>query len=342
MNIDPEIAVWALTPGGLKIARKIVGQMPHAVLMLSESIYDYTDAVCFQRLGPAVNQYFHQFQGHVFVMATGIVVRMIAGHLQHKTTDPGVVVVDDKGQFAISLVSGHLGGANALARAVATVTEGVPVITTATDVNHLPAIDTIAQTRNLVIENPDMIKAVNMAFLKSRKVVVYDPYNLINGMIPEEFVETQQRPKNDMAMIVVDDRIAGCRDNTLYLRPGVLSAGIGCNRGTSCEEIRQHLVDTCTANSLSLLSVQNLATIDIKKNEAGIRSLGNELGIPILFYNSLTLDQVGSIKNPSDYAKKYTGAKSVCEAAAIMASNNGTLIVPKTKTKNVTIALARR
>ena len=100
-------------------------------------------------------------------MSTGIVVRVIADHIQHKTTDPAVVVIDDRGTFAIPLLSGHLGGANELAQSVAGLISGIPVITTATDINNLPSIDTIADRLNLVIENPEAIKRVNMAFLNA-------------------------------------------------------------------------------------------------------------------------------------------------------------------------------
>lgn len=346
MNTEPEIAVWAITPAGSRLASKLVKNLERACLFLSENIDDKPGAVTFRRLSTAVSEYFHQFRGHVFLMSAGIVVRVIAAHIREKTEDPGVVVVDDAGRFAISLLSGHLGGANELARSVAKQTGGIPVITTATDVNNLPSADLIAKEQNLVIENPGAIKTVNMAFLRNEKVLLHDPYNLLRGMIPESFLEKPDSEKlepgnNENLAIVVDDRVTEHSHNSILLRPKSLSAGIGCNRGTPLEEIEELLAEVCKKNKLSVLSIQNLASAELKKDETGILELGRKLGVPIRFYDSKTLDNVESVKNPSNYVKKCTGAKSVCEAAAILAANTGSLIVTKKKTRNVTIAIAR-
>jgi cobalt-precorrin 5A hydrolase len=274
-------------------------------------------------------------------MATGIVVRVIADHINHKTTDPAVVVVDDASRFAISLLSGHIGGANELAITVSNIINGIPVITTATDVNHLPAIDIIAKKNNLIIENTNFIKTVNMGFLKKQKFFFHDPYNIIKSQIPEIFLEDYEKKNNNKTAIIVDYKIHDCSKNTLYLRPQMLSVGIGCNRGTPKDEIKIFLEQICQSQKISLLSIKNLATIDIKKDEKGIIELGTELNIPIIFYTKEELNSVVSIENPSVYAKKYTGARSVCEASAILASNQGALILAKKKTPNVTIAIAR-
>lgn len=341
MNTEPEIAVWAITPGGLRLAQKLTRHLKKPSLILSERLSDGSDAVWFRRLSEAVTKHFDQFDGHVFIMSTGIVVRMIAKEIQNKTMDPAVVVVDDTGRFAISLLSGHLGGGNALAKSVVDVIGGIPVITTATDVNHLPSIDMIAKKRNLVIENPSAIKYVNMAILLNQSIYLDDPYKLITDKI-SGFIDNHQTRDRKTPMVVVDDRVADTSTNTLLLRPKSLAVGIGCNRDTPLAEIREFLFDVCNEQRLSLSSVVCIATIDIKKKEAGILELGKSLGIPIIFYNKETLNQVDSIQNPSNYAEKYTGAQSVCEAAAILAADTGDLIVSKKKTRNVTIAIARK
>jgi len=341
MNTEPEIAVWAITPGGLRLAQKLTRHLKKTFLILSERLSDISDAVRFKRLSKAVSEHFEQFDGHVFIMSTGIVVRMISKHLQNKAMDPAVVVVDDSGRFAISLLSGHLGGANALAKSVADVIGGIPVITTATDVNHLPSIDMIAKKQNLVIENPSAIKYVNMAILLNQSIYLDDPYKLITDEI-SVFLDNTQTIDRETPIVVVDDRVADTSTNTLLLRPKSLAVGIGCNRETPLTEIREFLFEVCKEQRLSLSSIGRIATIDIKKDEAGILELSKALGVPIIFYNNKTLNQVDSIQNPSNYAKKYTGAKSVCEAAAILAADTGDLIVSKKKTRNVTIAIARK
>ncbi len=341
MNTEPEFAIWAITPGGLGIAVKLMKNLERTSLFLSENLDDESCGTTFKKLSSSVSENFNMYKGHIFIMSAGIVVRMIADQIKHKTKDPAVVVVDDTGKFSIPLLSGHIGGANELAQSVADITGGTPVITTATDANNLPAIDMIAVKENLVIENPSAIKNVNMAFIKKQKVLLRDQYNIISGLIPEQFLADSDEQDENIPVIEVNDQEKTDLKNVLCLRPRVLSVGIGCNRGTPVSEIKNLMIEVFQESGLSILSIQNIATIEIKKDEQGILDLAVELGVPLHFYNSEALNQVESIKNPSNYAKKYTGARSVCEAAAILAANSGKLIVEKKKTKNVTIALAR-
>ncbi len=363
MNAGPETghlpvpaALWGLTPGGLTLSRRLAeaihGTISHGTNDVSVFVsrrmkraQGESRDIPFDRLADAVAREFYRFRAHIFFMSTGITVRMISPHLRHKTEDPAVVAVDDAGRFAVSLVSGHLGGANHLARFVGEAIGAVPVITTATDANDLPSIDLIARERGLVIENPEAIKFVNMAFLERRPVRLMDPYGLLEGRIPASMLADRNAPEEpeeeDVPAVLVDDRICKAGTKTLRLRPRSLSVGIGCNRGTPESEIRDLLERVCRTEGLAPGSIRNLATIDIKNDEIGILALTRTLGLPLEFYSRDALNQVQTIENPSAYAEKHTGARSVCEAAAILASRNGTLIVPKKKTRNVTIALAR-
>ncbi|ETR69240.1 MAG: hypothetical protein OMM_04060 [Candidatus Magnetoglobus multicellularis str. Araruama] len=169
MNTEHDIAIWALTPSGINIARQLTKKLKKTSLFYSKSIDDNTGAITFEKLSQAVSEYFQRFKGHIFIMSTGIVVRVIANHIKHKAKDPAVVVVDDSARFAISLISGHIGGANELAFSISNILSCTPVITTATDVNNLPAIDMIAKQQSLIIENHDMIKQINMAFIKNKR-----------------------------------------------------------------------------------------------------------------------------------------------------------------------------
>jgi len=348
MNTDPDLAIWAITPGGLQIAKKLMKTLKNAVLFLSEGLDSEMDTNCFHRLSPAVLKNFYRYQGHIFIMSTGIVVRVIAPLIQHKTQDPAVVVINDTGEFAIPLLSGHIGGANALAKTIAGITNGVAVITTATDSNGLPAIDMMAMDQNLIIENPDAIKKVNMAFIKREPVRLVDPYNRMKGITTDTFFVVnnrdkgnEHRDKGNGPVVEISDLKKPEKKDRLYLRPQILSVGIGCNRGTSAVEIKDLMIQVFQAKELSMLSIQYIATIDIKKEEQGILTLADELGVAVRFYTSNELNQVTTIKTPSIYAKKYTGARSVCEAAAILAANSGKLIATKKKTQNVTLAIAR-
>jgi len=348
------VAVWALTPNGLLLAEKIHRKLPRACVYASHKIAAPTGGCrTFQNLSARLEQTFGQHSGHVFIMSTGIVVRIIAPLIQHKTQDPAVVVVDDGGNHAISLLSGHLGGANDLARQIADMLGARPVITTATDVNRLPAIDVLAQKNGLAIENPAAIKTVNMAILTGEKIRIHDPYHYLNDRLPNselsdfsgsggKLEQHRQDPEiNSTPGVFIDDVEMDLSSRVLVLRPPSLVAGIGCNRNTGKDEIKGLLEKVLANSNLSPVSLRCLASIDVKADEAGLIALGDDLNLPLRFFERQELNRVENIENPSNIVEKHVGVKSVCEAAAILASGNGTLIVPKHSTRNVTVAIAR-
>lgn len=346
------IAVWALTPGGVALGLKISKQMPDVDLHVSERFKGAeTEASYFKNLPDTLAQRFHHYHGHVFIMSTGIVIRIISPHIRHKTIDPAVVVVDDRGDHAISLLSGHIGGANSLTRKISKILGATPVITTATDKNNLPSIDLIAKNAGLFIENPDAIKNVNMALISGEKIGVYDPFHLIIDSIPISLVlgiDKDGKPSSQEKIffktnpgVFVNDINTDLPAHILILRPGTLVAGIGCNRGTEKRELKSFLADVFRRFSLSLNSLAGIATIDLKKDETGLTDLADDLKVPINFFTSKELNRVDNITSPSIRVEKHVGAKSVCEASAILASKNGKLIVPKQSIRNVTVAVAR-
>jgi len=261
------------------------------------------------------------------------------------------VVVDEIGSHAVSLVSGHLGGANSLAIKVAGLIGAEPVITTATDVNQVPAIDMLAKQHNLFIENPEAIKNINMAFITGKKFYLHDPYKLLCDSISPSYILTahiltdfkkrQIAENKDMPGVFIDDVLSDLSKKVLILRPGSLVAGIGCNRNTTMKEIKEFLEKVLKESKLAISSVIRIATINLKADEPGLTDFAEELNLPISFYDKDELNRAEGIKSPSDMVEKHTGAKSVCEAAAILASKNGKLIVTKHSTRNVTVAIAR-
>ncbi|MCJ7618481.1 MAG: cobalt-precorrin 5A hydrolase, partial [Desulfobacterales bacterium] len=342
-----KIGLWAITPKGALLARKIAESLPDARLYLSADLnINDIPASYFERLSDAISSNFHAYTGHVFIMSTGIVVRLIAFCIRNKTTDPAVVVVDEIGRHAISLLSGHLGGANSLAIKVAGLIGAEPVITTATDVNQSPAIDVLAKQHNLFIENPEAIKNINMAFITGKKFYLHDPYKLLRDSISPSHILTDFRKgqiaeNEDMPGVFIDDVLADLSKKALILRPGSLVAGIGCNRNTTMKEIKEFFEEVLERSKLAIASVISIATISLKADEPGLIALAEELKLPISFYDKEELKRADGIKSPSDMVEKHTGVKSVCEAAAILASKNGKLIVPKHSTRNVTVAIAR-
>ena len=349
---NDRIALWAITPKGVLLARKIAESLPDARLHLSADLnINNIPASYFKRLSDAISGDFHAYTGHVFIMSTGIVVRLIASCIQNKTTDPAVVVIDEIGRHVVSLVSGHLGGANSLAIKVAGLIGADPVITTATDVNQAPAIDVLAKQHNLFIENPEAIKNINMAFITGKKFYLYDPYKLLRDSIDPshiltahiltDFKKGQIAENEDTPGVFIDDVLADLSKKMLILRPGSLVAGIGCNRNTTIKEIKEFLEKVLEESKLAISSLISIATINLKADEPGLIALAEELNLPISFFDKDELNRADGIKSPSEMVEKHTGVKSVCEAAAILASKNGKLIVPKHSTRNVTVAIAR-
>ena len=344
-----KIAIWIITPNGVAIARQIIKHLPDWDLYASDKIKTgRLPASIFCKLSDTLAEKFHLYKAHIFIMATGIVVRMIAPFIQNKTQDPAVVVVDDRGRHAISLLAGHLGGANGLTRKVAAMIHADPVISTATDVNAKPAIDVLAKERKLFIENPPNIKTVNMALLTDRPICVHDPLAALRDDIPnavaadEEGLSKWEANRDGAAAIYVGDRQLDLAANVLILRPATLVAGIGCNRRTSSKEIAALLHETFRKFRLAELSLARIATVDLKADEAGLVELANTLKVPIDFFSRKALNRVEGVQTPSARVQKHIGVRSVCEAAAILASQMGPLIVPKQTAPNVTVAIARK
>jgi cobalt-precorrin 5A hydrolase len=348
-------AIWVITPNGVAIAQQITKHLSDADTYISAKTKpDVNYHLTFRKLSDAMSEKFRQYSAHIFIMATGIVVRVIAPHIQNKIEDPAVVVVDDQSRHVISLLAGHLGGANDLTHKVAGIIKAAPVITTATDVNDKPAIDVLAKEKKLVIDNPQAIKTVNMALLADQQIGIHDPFAALQGDIPNAVPLTQDDLskkdtattngpyKESAATIYIDDKLIDLPAYVLVLRPATLVAGIGCNRNTPMEEINALLNETFKKYQLAGSSLNRIATIELKADEPGLIDFAKTLNVPIEFFSRKELNQVEDIQTPSAMVEKHVGVKSVCEAAAILASQMGTLIVPKQTTPNVTVAIARK
>jgi cobalt-precorrin 5A hydrolase len=342
------IAIWALTPNAAQLAARLAAMLRESVVFLSRGLEVGLPVGHFERLAPAVEREFRRHRGHVFIMSTGIVVRMIAPWIRHKTEDPAVVVLDETARHAVSLLSGHLGGANALAREVAALLGATAVITTATDLNQVPAIDVIAAERGLSIENPAAIKAVSMTLLRGGPIGLHDPFGILGGALPAGQVRPlspgarRSRLEGRTPGIFVDDICVDLPAEILVLRPGSLAAGLGCNRGTAAEEMEALLAKALEGHGLAAASLSVLASVDLKADEAGLHDLARRLELPLRYFSRQALNGVGAVPTPSAAARKHIGVHSVCEAAALLATDKGTLVVTKQKTRNATVAIARR
>ncbi|MFZ5453055.1 MAG: cobalt-precorrin 5A hydrolase [Thermodesulfobacteriota bacterium] len=338
--------VLALTPQGAALARVICRGLAGARCWLPRSqAGEAPEIKAFDNLAAVFREAFEHGENLVCVMAAGIVVRAIAPLLQGKDKDPAVVVVDEAGKFAISLLSGHLGGANDLAKQVAKIINGTPVITTATDVQKLPALDSLAAQRGLLIENLAVVRQVSMALLSGRPVRLVDPDGYFADILEENpglFIL-----ENDVTAalaaegpgVYVGFRERDWPEGWLILRPRNLVAGMGCHKGAPAGELSEFIQKIFRQEGLALASLRALATIEAKKEEPGLRQAAAELGVEFLWFTAEELKTV-NVPHPSPQVAKHLGVTSVSEAAALKAGG-GELILAKVKGANATLAVAR-
>lgn len=290
--------------------------------------------------GELVESLFLSYEGLVFIMACGIVVRSIAPYIKSKTEDPAVVVADAAGRYAVSLLSGHIGGANRLAQRVAAVTGGVPVITTATDTNGVIAFDVFARDNGCAIENMESLKHISAELVNGGKVCLYTDCG-ISGPLPPNVV--RYGPGADCrAAVVLSNSVEASVDavSVLFLRPGNLIVGIGCKRGKSAGEVSDAVADFLKTNGKSILSVRRLASLDLKAKEPGIVDFCRERGIEFVTFSPERIKPVEAAFTQSEFVRGVTGVGSVAEACAVLAGKSARLICPKTVYEGITLALA--
>ena len=271
----------------------------------------------------------------LFVGACGIAVRAIAPHVKDKFTDPAVVAVDEGGAWAVPLLSGHVGGANELARRVAEHTGGAAAISTATDVNGVFAVDLWAKCKGLYLDGRTEARSLSSALLRGESCLLESDFPLQG----EPFPGFGAGPW--AAGMALSDRVRSPRlIPTVWLVPPTLTLGIGCRRGTPRAVIERVVANTLEAAGLHPRAVFQVSTIDRKQDEAGLLAFCEGWGLPLATWTPEELLAVPGSFTPSDFVRSVTGVDNVCERAAVRAG--GTLIVPKQSAHGVTVAVARR
>lgn len=273
--------------------------------------------------------------GIVFIGATGIAVRSIAPYITGKAYDPAVLVLDEAGKFVIPLLSGHLGGANALALRLAQALGATPVLTTATDVNRIFAVDTWAKEQGLQIAHTEGIRFVSGALLRGDTVGLYTELPLV-GQLPDGVSLTENV---DTGVVIScraqDERFA----HTLHLIPRTIVAGIGCRRGKTFAELTRVLDAVLREQRIAPQALCAIATIDVKRDEAGLVALSRARQMPLRIFSAAELRGVSGDFTPSTFVSDTVGVDNVCERAAVRASG-GTLLCRKIARDGVTVALA--
>ena len=318
-------AYLAFTAQGFALAQKLAASLPGSV--------DRCGAGDVSLAGWTARQ-FSRCDALIFVGAVGIAVRAIAPHCRNKATDPAVVAVDECGRFAVPLLSGHLGGANDLAREIAACCGAVPVITTATDAHGLFAVDEWAKHQNCKVLEPGRIKKVSGALLAGNPVSFQSDFP-IAGAAPAGLCPAKPQETADFSLTLCP---AG---ESLHLIPQIGVLGIGCRRGTSAGQLEEAFAAFCSRHGLAPQCITAAASIDLKAHEPGLLEFCARHGWGITFFSAEQLRAVPGQFTPSPFVQSVTGVDNVCERSAVLASG-GTIRIPKQAGGSVTFALALR
>ena len=328
------IAVFAYSRQGCRTARRVKNFWEdHQVHCYTVERFAEPDFLPLQKPSRAFyGQLFVWADVLVFVGSTGIAVREIAPHIQDKTKDPAVIVIDELGRFTIPLLSGHIGGANALAQSLAHTLNSVPVITTATDINRRFSVDAWASQNNLGISSMDAAKAVSAAILE-QNIPLCSDYP-IWGSLPNGIELGTDGPVGIKISVYRQEPFK----KTLRLIPRILHLGIGCRKGTSCSAIREAVEETLNLHQLDRRALKCVASIDLKAQEQGVLQFCKEENLPVKFYTAQELQCLVGDFTPSSFVQSITGLENVCERSALYEADE--LIVKKTPRNGVTVAVA--
>lgn len=362
-------AVISFTAKGAAKNRELTALLQKQISCTGYSFYKYTleGQTAFRNVRSLTETLFSSCELFIFIGAAGIAVRAIAPFIREKDQDPAVLVMDEHALHVISLLSGHLGGANDWCRQLALLTGAEPVITTATDLNNVFAVDLFARDNGLFIENRDGIKEVSGRLLHGEKVGFYSelpwegrlPELLVpcekggDGLLrPQRREENSGQPKcskenNDLPEcgIVISEQPHSHAVRfpvTCRLALQDLTVGIGCRKGVAGAEISAFLETVFQKYGLDKRRIARFASIRLKEKEPGILELAFAERLPFVTFTAQELEAVPGTFAASGFVRKTVGVDNVCERAAVLGSGGGKLLVPKQAAGGITIAVAQR
>lgn len=325
-------AIIAYSRTGCETARRVAALTGEAALYAPERIAQPPFLPITKPFPAFYGGLFRENTALIFVGSVGIAVREIAPHLRSKATDPAVISLDELGRFVIPILSGHIGGANALAAKLAEGLGATPVITTATDIHHRFSVDAWAARQGYQISSLKIAKAVSAAILERDIPICSDfplPERLPRGTYPGRTGETG---------VYIGYRRENPFAQTLHLIPKALHLGIGCRKGITKEAVEHAVQSVLNAQGIYPAAIRCAASIDLKAQETGLLEYCREAGIPISFYSAEELNAVPGTFKPSEFVKSVTGVDNVCQRAALIGAEK--TIVEKCAVDGVTVSLA--
>jgi cobalt-precorrin 5A hydrolase len=350
--MSSKVAIVCITKNGINISKRIKEKIPSASIYAQSKHKDSSDGIIWfeKNTKIMIEEIFKEYESIICIFSLGAVIRLISNLLKDKKTDPAVIVIDDKANFVISTLSGHLGGANSLTKSIADILNSTPVITTAADVNETIAVDLLGSEFKWRIENFESVTKISAFMVNEEKIGIYQDTGETkwwNKELPKNvsIVKDIDELRSDdfKAGLIISDKIITdplLVNKSVIYRPKSLVVGLGFHWDTTQKEIEDGILKVLKENGLSFLSIRNLSTINRGKSPASLGSFSDKHGIPLEFYDKEQLDKI-MVPNPSDVVKKYEGTSSVSEASSIL-SSGGELIVTKQKfPPNLTVAVSR-
>jgi cobalt-precorrin 5A hydrolase len=347
-------AIIAITKQGIAIARKIKENISGADIYVPAKYDDSKkDIIWFKaQTGDIVASLFRKYDALICIFSLGAVIRLIAPIVVNKKSDPAVLVIDDKANFVISALSGHLGGANELARKVSSFfPNSKPVITTAADVNETVPVDLIGRQFGWEIEDDQNVTKISALMVNEEKIALYQdtgqkdwwtsaplPKNISNVTNVEDLMNPDFK-----GCLIISDKIISqpeILDKAVIYRPKSLIVGLGLHWTTSKETIENAVQTVLKRYGLSMKCIHSVSSINRGAIVNGLQEFSKQKNVPIELHNKDELSKV-NVPNPSQTVLNYEGTASVAEASAMLASR-GNLIIPKQKfPPDLTIAVAR-
>lgn len=325
------IAIISVTAKGDFIADKLSKKFP-AVVYCKSKIEGFT-------LADITRKAFENNQSIIFISSTGIAVRAIAPFLKGKDKDPGIIVVDVGNNFTISLLSGHIGGANELTLKVAKILNNTPIITTATDNIGVMAPDIIAVKNNLIIDNLKNAKYIASLLVNGEKVYFKDDKNIIS--IPKGYLEENQVRENS---IWITNKIASKElidySKLLRLIRKDIFLGVGCRKDTCGKKLIEFILSKLKENNIDYRAVSKVGSIDIKKDEQGIIDLCKYFNCEFVTFSKDKIKTVENKFEKSHFVYKTLGVGAVCEPSVDLLG--GEIIVSKIKHDGMTLCIGEK
>jgi len=346
-----KVVILAITKNGIKMGLSLKNLFPDWKIFAPSKFSDNKEIIEWYNDSTSIKivDLFKSNDALICLFSLGAVIRLIAPHIKDKKTDPAVIVIDDQAQFVISVLSGHLGGANELSNDIAQKINAVPVITTAADVNKTIAVDLVGKEFGWIIDGDDTVTKVSAFMVNKEKIGVFQnvgskdwwkkefPKNVFKYDSFDELKNSQSKGFLIISDQVFDDKIL---ENAVVYRPQTLVVGVGLHWDTSKETIKSGLETSLQKFNLSSKSIARFVSIKKEKDIVGLIELGKEMNIPIEYIDREELATIDT-PNPSKTVQTFEGTPSVSEAAAIK-SSQGELVVEKQKfPPNLTIAIAR-